>query len=440
MLLSYQPGSLWDEKTWGTDTALRGSLYKIEPNWTSYGSFSSGDYKDYYEIAPGVGSFKLVVTSDPSNGFLKTSLANAFDLKITDEFGGTVFSADAVGPDVYTDSITFRSGIDTYWVEITNSQLGDFSYAAALIRQNTSLPAVTLSPTTPSITEGDTGSQLLTFTATLSAASSSAVSVSYSTADGTATANSDYMPSSGTLTFAAGQTSKTFSVSILGDTVYEPNETFMVSLTNPSGATLGSVASTTATILNNDPAPTGDKGLANKDLVFVFKSEKTGADVNPASYSYFYTANSDEASYVRAQANWPWVEKTATFEAAHSNPLDAVPVFRFWSDKYQSHFFTINTAEKAQIIDWSSTGTNGYDWKYEGENFKVYTSPTPTDASGKAAIPVYRIWMDDKDFNPANGLVGGHFFTADKTAYDSMVKLVGVVDEGVAFYGEVPGA
>jgi methionine-rich copper-binding protein CopC len=181
------------------------------------------------------------------------------------------------------------------------------------------------------------------------------------------------------------------------------------------------------------------KGPAEKDLVYVFKSEKTGAGISPASSSYFYTVNPDEAAYVRAQATWPWVEKTATFEAAHSNPNDAVPVFRFWSDKTQSHFFTISAAEKAQIIDWSSTGKNGYDWKYEGENFKVYTSAAPTDALGNAAIPVYRAWMDDKDFNPANGVVGGHFFTADRAAYDAMVKLVGVTGEGVAFYGEVPG-
>ena len=62
------------------------------------------------------------------------------------------------------------------------------------------------------------------------------------------------------------------------------------------------------------------------------------------------------------------------------------------------NFFTINKDEKDQIISWSKTGQNGYDWKFEGENFKVYTSSMPTDTLGKSAIPVYRIWMDDKDF------------------------------------------
>lgn len=181
------------------------------------------------------------------------------------------------------------------------------------------------------------------------------------------------------------------------------------------------------------------KGPAASDLVYVFKSEKVGLGINPASFSYFYTANTQEAAFIRSQSNWPWIEKSATFEAAHSNPSSSVPVYRFWSEKHQSHFFTINKDEKDQIIAWSLTGKNGYDWKYEGEKFKVYTSAIPTDDLGKQAIPVYRIWMDDKDFNSANGLSGGHYLTASKDEYDAMVKLVGVKGEGVAFYGEVPG-
>jgi len=181
------------------------------------------------------------------------------------------------------------------------------------------------------------------------------------------------------------------------------------------------------------------KGPPNSDLVYVFKSEKAGVGVNPASYSYFYTVDANEANYIKNQASWPWVQKAATFEAAHSNPSSSVPVFRFWSDKHQSHFFTINSAEKDQIVNWTKTGTNGYDWKFEGEGFRVYADGTTTDGLGKSAIPVYRVWMDDKDFNPANGLSGGHFFTADKSEYDAMIKLVGVKGEGIAFYGEPPG-
>jgi len=181
------------------------------------------------------------------------------------------------------------------------------------------------------------------------------------------------------------------------------------------------------------------KGPASSDLVYVFKSEKTGPAVNPASYSYYYTSNVDEANYINAQANWPWVQKASTFEAAHSNPTLSTPVFKFWSDKLQAPYFTISTAERDQIISWSSTGRNGYDWIYAGTGFNVYTSSTPTDEFGKNAIPIYCAWMDDTDFNPANGQTGGLLFTADKTEYSNLVKLVGVTGAGVVFYGEVPG-
>ena len=181
------------------------------------------------------------------------------------------------------------------------------------------------------------------------------------------------------------------------------------------------------------------KGPAASDLVYVFKSEKTGPAVNPASYSYYYTSNLDEVKYINSQANWPWVQKASTFEAAHSNPSLSTPVFKFWSDKLQAPYFTISAAERDQIISWSSTGKNGYDWKYAGTGFSVYTSSAPTDDLGKSAIPVYCVWMDDTDFNPANGLSGGLLFTADKVEYDGFVKLVGVTGVGTVFYGEVPG-
>ncbi len=216
------------------------------------------------------------------------------------------------------------------------------------------------------------------------------------------------------------------SIAISADKTKEGEETLNLS-----------VMGNTASIKINDTSTS--KGTAASDLVYVFKSEKTGPAVNPASFSYYYTSNPEEAAYINAQANWPWVQKASTFEAAHSNPSMATPVFRFWSDKLQAPYFTISTAERDQIISWSSTGKNGYDWMYAGTGFSVYTSPAPTDELGKSAIPVYCVWMDDTDFNPANGLSGGLLFTADKVEYDGLVKLVGVTGAGVVFYGEVPG-
>ena len=80
---------------------------------------------------------------------------------------------------------------------------------------------------------------------------SQAITVSYSTANGTAVANSDYTAASGTLTFQPGETSRTISVSIKGDRKREADETFSVQLSNAVGATIED-ASATVTILNDD--------------------------------------------------------------------------------------------------------------------------------------------------------------------------------------------
>ncbi len=113
----------------------------------------------------------------------------------------------------------------------------------------TDVPLVSLSSSPVSVDE-DAGTVALT--ANLSRASSEAVTVSYATADGTATAGSDYPVSTGTLTIAAGDTSGTISVSITEDDVDEDDETFTVSLSNPENATLGSPASSTVTIIDDD--------------------------------------------------------------------------------------------------------------------------------------------------------------------------------------------
>ncbi|MBC3875799.1 Ig-like domain-containing protein [Undibacterium flavidum] len=99
--------------------------------------------------------------------------------------------------------------------------------------------------------EGNSGSTNLTFTVTLSAASAQAVSVNYATINGTASAGSDYTAASGTLNFAAGETTKTFNVVIAGDSTIESDEDFTVTLSSPTNATLGT-ANATGTITDDD--------------------------------------------------------------------------------------------------------------------------------------------------------------------------------------------
>ena len=93
------------------------------------------------------------------------------------------------------------------------------------------------------------------FTVSLSRAFTTAehsVRVDYATADGTAKAGADYTATSGTLTFAAGETVKTVNVPVLDDTVDEGSETFSLRLSNAAGARIGD-GEATGTITNDDP-------------------------------------------------------------------------------------------------------------------------------------------------------------------------------------------
>ena len=108
----------------------------------------------------------------------------------------------------------------------------------------------------PRVTEGDSGSTSLTFTVRLSPANFRQASVAYAQTGGTATSGTDYTAvTAGTLMFAAGETSKTFTVSVTGDTNLEVAETVIVTLSSPSNAVFSGGATTitgTGTIVNDD--------------------------------------------------------------------------------------------------------------------------------------------------------------------------------------------
>ncbi|MCE9560704.1 MAG: cellulose binding domain-containing protein [Planctomycetes bacterium] len=117
------------------------------------------------------------------------------------------------------------------------------------------LPTVSVADV--SVREGNTGTTGAVFAITLSTASTTPITVKYATADGTAKASSDYSSILGTVTFAPGETTKTVSVAVIGDTDVEPDESFTLGLSTPSGATLGR-STATGTIQNDDISSNGD--------------------------------------------------------------------------------------------------------------------------------------------------------------------------------------
>jgi hypothetical protein len=139
------------------------------------------------------------------------------------------------------------AGFDTGFDTGTGAGLIQADAALAM-----SIPTGTVAINDVTITEGDSGTKVATFTATRSGGTA-AFDVNFTTADGTATlADHDYLANAGTLHFAAGVNALTISVTINGDTKLEPSETFFVNLSGATNNAVISDNSALGTIANDD--------------------------------------------------------------------------------------------------------------------------------------------------------------------------------------------
>ncbi|RYX84047.1 hypothetical protein EON83_11950 [bacterium] len=162
---------------------------------------------------------------------------------------------------IFNDSVneadeTFTATLSAPTTAIGVVTLGANPVATVTILDDDADPTLTLSPA--SVREGDSGTVDLTFVATIpdNQSSEQTLTVQYATVDGTATiADNDYIATSGTLSFAPGDHSKTITVKVIGDTTIEPNETLSLVLTNPQNLTLSNTTAT-GTIINDDTPPT----------------------------------------------------------------------------------------------------------------------------------------------------------------------------------------
>jgi len=128
----------------------------------------------------------------------------------------------------------------------TNCSLGTSNLVLTITTNDSSV--LTLSTTTNTVSETN---GTLTFTVRRSGTTNNAVTVAFTTTNVTASSASDYSPTNGTLSFAAGETNKTFTVDLTDDDTQETNETFRVVLSNPVDATLG-VGTNVVTITDDD--------------------------------------------------------------------------------------------------------------------------------------------------------------------------------------------
>ena len=137
-----------------------------------------------------------------------------------------------------------------------------------------------------SVLEGNQGTTTAEVRVVLEPASTSTVTVSYQSKDGTALAGQDYSAVSGTLTFAPGETLKTVPIDIYGDTLPESDETFSLVLSKPVMALLGA-SSAEVTIANDDGPvqvgsdPSGGLAEASPDGGIVLPPDSGTSDLVP---------------------------------------------------------------------------------------------------------------------------------------------------------------
>ena len=149
----------------------------------------------------------------------------------------------------------FETGDETFTLTLSNPTGGAVLTApnAGTINLSDDDPKPNVSvASTARIAEGDSGTQNVAVNVTLSGPSVQVVTANYATSNDTATAGSDYVASSGTVTIPAGSTTATINIPINGDTTIELIETFNVTLSNATNAAFISNSVGTVFIVNDD--------------------------------------------------------------------------------------------------------------------------------------------------------------------------------------------
>ncbi len=316
------------------------------------------------QVAEDAGPLVLAVTLSPaSSGTVTVDYATA-DGSATEPSDYTSTSGTltfAPGETSMTISVPLIDdelveGDETFSVQLSaavGADLADASATATIINDDV-LPAVALTIADASASEN---AGPLVLAVTLSPASSGNVTVDYATADGSATEPSDYTSTSGTLTFAPGETSMTISVPLIDDELVEGDETFSVVLSGENGADLAN-ASATATIINDDVLPAVALTIADGRA-----SENAGplvlaVTLSPASSGDVTVDYATADGSATEPSDYTSTSGTLTFSAGETSMTISVPLIDDELVEGDETFSVqLSAAVGADLADASATAT-----------------------------------------------------------------------------------
>ncbi|MDZ8078188.1 MAG: DUF4347 domain-containing protein [Nostoc sp. DcaGUA01] len=296
----------------------------------------------------------------------------------------------------------------------------------------------------PTVTEGNSGTQTVTFTVTRSGDTSIATSVNYAFG-GTATFNNDYKTikvagatgsSSGIVKFAAGETTKTITLNVVGEKVNEADETINLNLSYPNQTV--AIGPATVTIVNDDTQPTisivdksGKEDSGN--LVFTVKLSNASSDVITVGYN-----TSNDSAIVGV--DYTPLTGTLTFNPGVISQTITVPILDDFVDEANERFFVnLTNSTNATIADNQGIGTITDD-----DTAGITISPTNALVTTEAgSIANFSIQLDSQptadvtlslsssNVNEGTVSVSSVTFTAANWNIPQMVTVTGV-DDGIA--------
>lgn len=193
------------------------------------------------------------------------------------------------------------------------------------------IPRISISDAT--VTEGNSGEQNADFTIFLSESPDIPLTVNYATADYRAEAGSDYLTTQGTLTLEPGETIKTISVPVLGDTEIENNEQFFVNLSNPSN---GLIRDGRGVSTIND----GNDILFNNPIYRFQNTDKIG--------TYLYATQQERINIRRNFSHFQ--EEGIAFNASIQPGDDLISLYRFENTAQLATYLYVGENERQNII------------------------------------------------------------------------------------------